>query len=200
MKSHDRLVTILKTLGSRHRGSFIRFVPLRFQASPIDAIGSIKRGGRYNPIGDFEVLYLAKTPDTAAREIDLVVIDPSTGEEIVVPKEPQILLTVGATLQRVVDLRDAKTRKALGATKRALLIDWEDDVHHKRVPPTHVLGIAARAAGIEALISPSAKHNGWNLNILLDNLIVGSNVEIHAANPSFSPGVITRYEGRRPKP
>lgn len=200
MKSHNRLVQVLTTLGDKHRGSFLRYVPLRYGATPIDAIGSVLNGGRYNPINDFEVLYLAKTPDTAAREVGLVVLDPVTGKEIVVAKEPQILLTIGATLQFVVDLRDTKVRTALGVTKRALLCNWEDEVHHGRVPPTHELGRAARDAGVEALISPSAKHAGWNLNVIYENLIVGSNVEIHAASPGFAPGIITRYEGRRPDP
>lgn len=41
MKSHNRLVQILKALGDKRRGSFLRYVPLRYSATPIDAIGSL---------------------------------------------------------------------------------------------------------------------------------------------------------------
>ena len=197
MKSHARLVTALKTLGHPHRGSFVRAVPLRFMSSPIGAIGSIADGGRYNPIGAFEVLYLAKMPDTAVREIALVVTDPTTGIEILAPKEPQMILTVDVSLADVVDLRKTAVRNALNVTRIALFNDWEDAVHCGLRPPTHALGIAAYAAGVEALISPSTKHHGWNLNVFLDNLRRGSTVEIHAASVVFPSTTPTRFDGTR---
>ncbi len=48
------------------RGTFFRSIDLHYMGSPLSAIGSILDGGRYNHIGDFEVLYLANTQHTTS--------------------------------------------------------------------------------------------------------------------------------------
>lgn len=177
------------------RGSFVRAVALQFQDTPLSAIGSIRRGGRYNPRGDFEAFYLGKHPDTVVREIKMVSLD-NAGNEIVIAKPPQVLVTVRYDLRRIADLTDPAVRRRLGVTKRDLLTEWSDDVDAGRVPITHTIGLAARAAGFEALLVPSARNKGENnLVVFVDQLRVGSVVEIYDPT-GFAPGVETRIEGK----
>lgn len=198
MKSVATVLAAFKTLGTNYRGFFIRIVPLRYIATPISAIGSILDGGRYNAQGRFEMLYLANIPDTAVREVGFVVRDPSTGRDILVPQEPSMNLTVHVELQHVVDLRSTSVRNAIGVSRKALLGDWELDLHHGVVPITQRIGDLARAAGAEAIFVPSAAHSkGWNFNIIVDNLRRGSFVEINAPSPGFPPGTLTRIDGKR---
>lgn len=175
-------------------GSFLRAIALEYQGSPLSAIGSAKRGGRYNPRTEFEILYLARHPDTVVREIKLVSRDVD-GNEIILPTPPQLLLTVTYHLQCVVDLSSADGRKQLGVTKAELLREWTDDVDAGIVPYTHAIGRAARAAGVEAIIVPSARKRGEpNLAIIIDQLRTGSYVEIHDPR-GFGPDVVTRVDG-----
>jgi RES domain-containing protein len=38
-------------------------------STPLSAIGSIRRGGRFNPAHAFEILYVAMSPDTTLYEV-----------------------------------------------------------------------------------------------------------------------------------
>jgi RES domain-containing protein len=186
---------IFRTLGSSDRGSFYRSIPLRFQATPLSAIGSIDTGGRYNPLGAFEVLYIGENPDTVTREVRMMVPD-SSGRIVSVQKAPRIQMTINWGFQRIADLTDSAIRKRLRVTLKDLLAEWTDLVDAGIIPVTHVLGTAARDASIEALIVPSARHKGHkNMAVIYDCLLKGSFVEIH--DPSgFAAGTTTRIDGK----
>jgi hypothetical protein len=109
-RTQSQLEARFKALGGiSDRGSFVRAVALQFQDAPLSAIGSIRRGGRYNPRGDFEALYLGRHPDTVVREIKMVTLD-DAGNEIGIAKPPQALVTVRYLLRHIIDLTDGAFR------------------------------------------------------------------------------------------
>jgi RES domain-containing protein len=182
-----------KTPGVPHRGSYFRLIPLEFVDLPLSAIGSIKGGGRYNAQGDFEALYLADRPDNTLREVRMLRDD--AGFPVAVPDAPKIIFTVDVRLQRVVDLSDDAVCAVLGVSFDELITPWRLIVALGRVPTTHVLGAAAREAGIEALIVPSAQHPGSkNLVVIPDRLLFGSSVMIHQPR-GFAANVGVVVEG-----
>lgn len=151
------------------RGSFFRAIPLARVGAPLSAIGSIKRGGRYNGKGEFEVFYIADRPDNSLREIGM--LNDDNGTPVAVPGAAHVLFTVEVTLQHVVDLRDPRVRSTLGVSLDELVSAWRLVVAQGHVPITHIIGAAARNAEVEALLVPSAKYPGsTNLAIMRDRL------------------------------
>lgn len=68
----ERFSQRLQQLPSRAlEGIAFRATQSRFLETPLSAVGSILTGGRYNPKGLFEVLYLAENPDTTLHEVGL---------------------------------------------------------------------------------------------------------------------------------
>lgn len=189
---------VFATLGQPARGSFFRLVKLKYQHTPLSAIGSKDIGGRYNPAKEFEILYAADGAPTALHETNIVVRAPD-GRQVTVVTAPYILFTVAYTLQVVVDLTDPQTQLNLGVTPEELKGDWRLIVSSKKTPITHRIGRAARAAGVEALIVPSAKNSGTtNIAIIIDQLLVDSSYEI-AQPDGFRAGTPTRENGTKTK-
>ena len=196
MRRERRFREVFETLGQPARGSFLRAIRLKYRNEPLSAAGSIKTGGRYNPKGAFEVLYMAHQGDTVLREIRLVQ-DDASGAIVTIPTPPYILMTVHYEVSFAVDLCDSDVQTRLGITPDFLVQHWEIDDLKGKVPITHDLGRAARAAGIEALIVPSARHPGYqNIAIIKDQLLTTSFVRIHQPD-GFDPGVETETRGTK---
>ncbi len=152
-------------------------------------------GGRYNPAGNFEMLYAAETEDTVVRETRAVVVDPATGVRIAQRHPPAVHLTINVDLQVVVDLTNEDNCDALGIHVEDLLVEWRAMLATSKTPLTHVIGEAARAAAAEALIVPSARLLGTkNIAIIPDRLRTGSFFEIYRPE-GFAPGTPTRVDG-----
>jgi RES domain-containing protein len=182
-----------KTPGAPHRGSYIRAIPLQFAGSPLSAIGSLRAGGRYNARGAFEVLYLADRPDNALREIEMLPND--TGVPTKIHRVPTVIFSVRVRLQRVVDLTQDATRDMLGVSFDELVAPWRLIVAFGRVPMTHRIGAAARGAGLEGLIVPSARQpRAKNLVVFRDCLLRGSSADIRSAK-GFGAGINVRLRG-----
>lgn len=118
---HDRLRGLLKTAipAAPLRESFFRGVPLAHVSTPLSAIGSIRRGGRYNAKDAFEVSYLADRPDNSLREVGM--LTDHDGTPIAVPSPSFIVCTVDVFLQHVIDLRDAEIRRKLDVSMDELI-------------------------------------------------------------------------------
>ena len=67
-------------------GTAFRAVNLRYVETPLSAVGSILTGGRYNPKGAFEVLYLAENATTTLLEVQFAAS--SGGRFQAEPKDP----------------------------------------------------------------------------------------------------------------
>ncbi len=196
MRRVDRFRAVFKTLGRPARGSSFRAVPLKFQSSPISAIGSRIAGGRYNAKATFEALYTADSADTALRELNVVVQAPD-GSWITVPAAPHILFTVDYDLSYVVDLTDPDVRTQLKIKPEDLLSNWKLDVLGGRVPLTQEIGIAACLAGVEALRVPSARHNiSTNIVVIYDQMLTTSRVAIRDPQ-GFAAGTATEVVGEK---
>lgn len=126
-------------------------------------------GGRWNPRGEFEALYLALSEEGAVGEFIRYVghyksfaPDDATTREIV---------RVKVKVTRILDLTDPKLRASLGVTRedlRSSRDQWEDI--------TWPVARAAFAAGFEGILVPSAA-NGWvNLVLFPENLLPASSV------------------------
>lgn len=194
MQREAQLRRVFATLGQPARGSFFRLVKLKYQHPPLSAIGSKDIGGRYNAAKEFEILYAADGAPTALHETNIVVRAPD-GSQVTVVSAPYILFSVSYQLQAVVDLTVPQTQRDLGIALDELLVDWRPLVKRGETPLTHRIGRAARGAGAEALIVPSAKSPGTaNIAIIIDQLLIGSSYEI--AHPEgFRAGTPTQVHG-----
>lgn len=126
-------------------------------------------GGRWNPRGEFEALYLALSEEGAVGEfIRYVGHYKSFAPDDATTRE---LVRIKVNLTKILDLTDPKTRSSLGVTQENLRSSrdlWEDI--------TWPIARAAFAAGFEGLLVPSAA-NGWvNLVLFPENLLPGSSV------------------------
>lgn len=169
-------------------GCFVRGIRLIYISEPLSALGSIQTGGRYNAPGAFEVHYLAPNTDVVLRE---------TGTSGVKRIAPRAMFSIDVELAHVVDLGHSDVSTALNVSRADLLIDWRDELLKGRTPITHEIGAAARDAGVEALLVPSARVPGeMNLAVIADRLRVGSLVRINPAE-GFPSSAEIEIRGRR---
>jgi hypothetical protein len=95
----ERYRAIFETLGQPARGSIFRGVLLKHQRSPLSAIGSINKGGRYDG-------------DTVLRETRIAKCD-GGGAPITVPTRAYVLISLHYDVSHLVDLTDADVQEAL---------------------------------------------------------------------------------------
>lgn len=144
-------------------GTLLRFQTVDLPA-PKDVLsghGAKVRGGRWNPPG-LPTLYGSIT-DTAALE-ECKANDRYYG---VVTKSPRLLVAIEARLERVLDLTDIATRRALGVTLEELATeDWRKLTNAGRESFTQALGRAVAETGGSGLLTRStAVHRGVNVAI-----------------------------------
>jgi RES domain-containing protein len=89
----------------------------------------------------------------------------ATDGAVVPADDPRWVCTLQLDL-RVLDLRDASARRALGVSERQLTGPWTPDAPNAAT--LRVMG-AARELGVDAVVVPSAAQpGGWNVAILPD--------------------------------
>jgi RES domain-containing protein len=107
LHSVEQLIPVLEqTKLSLLSGFTYRVIADRWRTSPLSAIGALQRGGRYNPPGEFAVLYSADSQLTALREVEALFLD-ANGELRGVPRNPDLMLTLECSLLAMLDLTDA---------------------------------------------------------------------------------------------
>ena len=189
MISERRLERLLSSLaGSTQRGTFFRSIDLQWllQGTPLSAIGSRLRGGRYNRKGDFEAFYIADTQETALYETEAIF--KAAGVVVGVRQPPRVMLSLDYELRHVVDLREPNVLKSLDLTINDLKQPWKLAQADNRPVLTQRIGSAARAVDIEGLLVPSARvDSGTNLVIFPDRLREGSTVELYVGNEPTIP-------------
>lgn len=126
-------------------------------------------GGRWNPRGEFEALYLALSEEGAVGEfIRYVGYYKSLSPNDATTRE---IVCVKVNVRKILDLNDPKIRAPLGVTQEELLAgrDQWDDI-------TWPIARAVFAAGFEGILVPSAA-NGWiNLVLFPGKFLPGSSV------------------------
>jgi hypothetical protein len=100
-----------------------------------------------------------------------------------VPRDPDLVLTIECSLERVLDLTVPGLHDALGTSHEELVSSTPSRFilnARNEETPTQQLGSACSYSGrISALKVPSAAHpDGFCLDILIDSLIVGEHISI----------------------
>ena len=149
---------------------------LRYVETPLSAVGSILTGGRYNPKGAFEVLYLAENATTTLLEVQFAAS--SGGRFQAEPKDPYVVFSIAFELQQLVDLHDEGNLADLGLTQEDLQQPWRLKQARGGSVFTQELGQALLELGFEGFKYPSATDGTANLAVFPDNLKVGSFLEI----------------------
>jgi len=126
-------------------------------------------GGRWNPIREFEALYLALSEEgTVGEFIRYVGYYKSLAPDDALTRE---IVRVKVHVRKILDLTDPKIRASLGVTQEELRggrNQWDEI--------TWPIARAVFAAGFEGILVPSAA-NGWvNLVLFPENLLPGSSV------------------------
>ncbi len=189
MISQHRLERLFSSLaGSAQRGTFFRSIDLHWllQGTPLSAIGSRIRGGRYNRKGAFEAFYIANTQVTALYETEAIfkIADAVVG----VRQPPRVMLSLEYNLHDIVDLREPTALAALGITIDDLKQPWKLAQAEDRPVLTQRIGAAARAVDVEALLVPSARaETGTNLVVFPDRLLKGSSVDLYVGDEPTMP-------------
>ena len=156
--------------------TFFRVIHAKYAATALSAVGSYRFGGRYNPAGSFEVLYLADSPVTALEEVEALLRSGAALQGVKGP--PRILLSVECRLQAVVNLKDSLTSLDLHLSD--IISPWRDSLRRGETPVTHTLSTLAYKRGdVEALLFPSAKNpETLNLAVFPDRLGEGSSLRV----------------------
>ncbi len=114
---------------------------------------------RFNPPGEFGVLYVALDRHTARAELQ------RQAQRLGVPLSsmaPRLMLHLEVRLSRVLDLTDARVREAWGLSP--------DDLASNDYARCQQTARAARKHGFEAIRYPSATGDGENLAIFYDSI------------------------------
>jgi len=187
--SQQRLERLFSSLaGSAQRGIFFRSIDLHWllQGTPLSAIGSRIRGGRYNRKGAFEAFYIANTQETALYETEAIF--KFAGVVVGVRQPPRVMLSLEYNLHHIVDLREPTALATLGITIDDLKQPWKLAQAEDRPVLTQRIGAAARAVDVEALLVPSARADaGTNLVVFPDRLLKGSSVDLFVGDEPTIP-------------
>ena len=157
-------------------GTAFRAVNLRYLETPLSAVGSILTGGRYNPKGMFEALYLAENPTTTLLEVQFAAS--SGGRFVAQPKDPYVVFSIAFILQRLVNLHDLRNLAYLGLSTTELQQPWRLKQARGEQALTQEIGQTLFELGHEGLSYPSATDGSANLAIFPENLGSGSTLEI----------------------
>ena len=143
----------------------------------IQAVGSFIAGGRYNIEAHFGVLYLSCDPKTSIEEsVQSIYASPTE----MAGNLPRMVVGLKVELSKVLKL----TRESVLMPTKLRKIDLVDPhwaskgLGTDKEAITQTVGKAAKTAGFEAILVPSARRDGCNLNIFLDNLLPTSKISL----------------------
>lgn len=167
-------------------GVAFRAISVQYASSALSAIGSLKRGGRYNTANEFEVLYISESQVTALQEVGSIV---QTSQGLIsLRAQSRTILTIDYRLNAVLDLTNSLIQDALGTSFQELTGLWIPTSVQGKISPTQQLGAAAhRLAKIDALKYPSAKDPGsYNLAVFVSKLSTSSSLEVYDSSGTIN--------------
>lgn len=167
--------------GITYRSTSVRYANT---ADLLSGQGSKIAGGRWNPLGGFDTVYLGCDPDTAWEESF------AHHRHYGIPifsAMPRTFVAVEVSLQRLINLRDGEIRQRLRISEERMLDEpWHEHQDHGREALTQAIGRAAFELGLEGLIVSSAEAvDGENLVVFPDHVRSGS--ELNIVNASELP-------------
>lgn len=143
--------------------------------------GSREASGRFHGKGQFVIVYTSTDLKTAEWEYSNTAR--SSGFNIT-SLLPYIIIGANVTLSKVLDLSDASVRKRLGVTLAEIRgVEWDTSFDET---VTQVIGRLAYETKFEAILAPS-RGGGLNLNILRQNLLPDSSIEIINEDKLLAP-------------
>jgi RES domain len=160
---HDRSVLdILEAIGTQSLSGRV----WRITRKGRDATRGSTAGGRWSPIGEFEVLYTSLEKDGALAEIGhRLSLEPVWPSKLV-----HELHNLAFGVERALRLPDLGTLRSLGVnTERYESYDYT---------ATQAIAAAAQFLGYDALIVPNARHPSLNLVVLAENLNPAGALEV----------------------
>jgi len=163
---HDRSVLdILEAIGAQSLSGRV----WRITRKGRDATRGSAAGGRWSPIGEFEVLYTSLEKDGALAEIGhRLSLEPVWPSKLV-----HELHNLAFRVERALRLPDLETLRSLGVnTERYESYDYT---------ATQAIAAAAQFLGYDALIAPNARHPSLNLVVLAENLDPAGALEVFSS-------------------
>ena len=152
--------------GHRISSTYCRVVDKLHEAVINETSQTVLYAGRYNPKGEFAVLYLAARPECGYREVMQRV---GNKEHLL---KPRIVGTFEVQLTRCLDLINEESRRVLEVT-------LEDLTTLGQYKITQAIAREARAIGFEAVLAPSAVGKDChNLVVFNDRLDSGSSCRL----------------------
>lgn len=136
-------------------GVFFRCVSKKHAKKPFDTLGSLERGGRFNPPVEFAALYLSDSEEICRAEVKRRNPNAKDTDYPVFPVE--------LSIDSVLDLTNDKIRKKL-------LLRHNDDLADNEYLNTQALAKAAREVGYKAILAPSVTGEGTNLVVFVDKI------------------------------
>jgi RES domain-containing protein len=149
-----------RTWAGEWHGTIYRSTTPAYAASKdmLSGEGSRRHGGRWNAPGTFPAVYGSLDPETAMAEA--LAHFRYYGIPLAAAM-PRIFVAIDVALSTVLDVQDRRVLQTLGVTRaRIVHSNWRALGTEGERPVTQVIGEAACAAGLEAILVPSSARNG----------------------------------------
>lgn len=143
------------------------FRHLRPQYEALDSSGSLRVGGRWNPSGEFGVLYTAFDEETAFAELDRLAQRQGLDVGHLAPRD---LVSIRVSLFKVLDLTDKAILEQIGII--------ENEILGNDISLCLEISRLAHRAGFEAILALSATRRGRVLVVFPDRLRSSSRLEV----------------------
>lgn len=140
--------------------------------------GSVAHG-RWSD-GDFEVLYTSLESDTALEEIYFHIF---RNQPIVPSRITYNIYQLNATNERTLKLLDMAKLKQLGVPMNAFSSNSAKVARAEVYPATQAIAAAANFLGYDGLLAPSARCDGRNLTLFIEQLDPANSPEVMSKEP-----------------
>lgn len=148
----------------------------------VQGVGAYKAGGRWNPVGVMDVVYLSTDPITATAEAVEHFRYYRLPQSQAMPK---VIVTVAVDAPAVLDLTDPAVRATMPVRMSDLLVeDWRATMNAGREAMSQAFGRAAFAAKLNGLIVPSKPHRG-GVNVLIFPQRLGKAAVLRVVDPDL---------------
>lgn len=151
--------------GKAFEVTVFRHLPPQYEA--LDSSGSLRAGGRWNPRGEYGVLYTALDEETAKAELERLAERQGLTLDDFAPRD---LVSIEVSLSKVLNLTDDNISEQLGIK--------ESEIVGNDVSLCLEISRLARRAGFEAILAPSATKKGAVLVVFPDCLRPTSRMEV----------------------